>query len=122
MCIRDRFNGFGPILLPMLIAGTGIVWSIIGTFFVRISDNAKNALGAAQNALNLGNWGSIVITAVSAYFLVNYILPETMTLRGFEFTRNGVFGAIIIGLVVGTLMSIITEYYTACLLYTSRCV
>lgn len=109
----DAFNGFGPILLPMLIAGTGIVWSIIGTFFVRVSDTAKNALSAVQNALNLGNWGSIVITAVSAYFLVNYILPETMTLRGFEFTRMGVFGAIIIGLVVGTLMSIITEYYTA---------
>lgn len=109
----DAFGGFGPILLPMLIAGTGILWSIIGTFFVRISDTAKNALAAVQNALNLGNWGSIVLTAISSYFLVQYILPETMTLRGFEFTRMGVFGAIIIGLVVGTLMSIITEYYTA---------
>lgn len=109
----DAFGGFGPILLPMLIAGTGILWSIIGTFFVRISDTAKNALAAVQAALNLGNWGSIVLTAISSYFLVQYILPETMTLRGFEFTRMGVFGAIIIGLVVGTLMSIITEYYTA---------
>ncbi len=109
----DGFGGFGPILLPMLIAGTGIVWSIIGTFFVRISDSAKNALAAVQNALNLGNWGSIVLTAIASYFLVQYVLPETMTLRGFEFTRMGVFGAIIIGLVVGTLMSIITEYYTA---------
>ncbi len=109
----DAFNGFGPILLPMLIAGTGILWSIIGTFFVRISDTAKNALSAVQNALNLGNWGSIILTAIASYFLVQYVLPETMTLRGVEFTRMGVFGAIIIGLVVGTLMSIITEYYTA---------
>src|SRR5919112_2596214 len=61
----------------------------------------------------MGNWGSIILTAIASYFLVNWLLPETMTLRGLEFTKNGVFGAIIVGLVVGTLMSIITEYYTA---------
>ncbi len=111
--VVENFGGFAPILLPMIIAGTGILWSIIGTFFVRISDTVKNGLSAVQNALNLGNWGSIVLTAISAYFLVQYILPEKMTLRDHEFTRMGVFGAIIVGLVVGTLMSIITEYYTA---------
>jgi len=63
--------------------------------------------------LNLGNWGSIVLTAIFSYFLVNYLLPENMVLRGFEFTKLGVFGAIMVGLVVGTLMSFITEYYTA---------
>jgi K(+)-stimulated pyrophosphate-energized sodium pump len=61
----------------------------------------------------MGNWGSMILTAIAAYFIVNYILPETMTLRGLEFTRNGVIGAIAVGLVVGALMSIITEYYTA---------
>ncbi|WP_300675755.1 sodium-translocating pyrophosphatase [Soonwooa sp.] len=109
----DQFGGFAPILLPMLIAGTGIIFSIIGTFFVKISDASGISASKVQNALNLGNWGSIVITAIACYFLVQYILPEKMTLRGLEFTRNGVFGAIIVGLVVGTLMSIITEYYTA---------
>ncbi len=109
----DAFGGFAPILLPMLIAGTGIIFSIIGTLFVKIKDSAGNSVTAVQNALNLGNWGSIVITAVSSYFLVNYLLPETMVLRGHEFTKMGVFGAIMVGLVVGTLMSIITEYYTA---------
>ncbi|MFW2136486.1 sodium-translocating pyrophosphatase [Chryseobacterium sp. TY4] len=109
----DQFGGFAPILLPMLIAGFGILFSIFGTFFVKISDAAGLNPSKVQNALNLGNWGSIVITAIACYFLVQYILPEKMILRGFEFTRNGVFGAIIVGLVVGTLMSIITEYYTA---------
>ena len=61
----------------------------------------------------MGNWGSIVLTAIFSYFLVNYLMPDTMTLRGHEFTKNGVFGAIMVGLIVGTLMSIITEYYTA---------
>lgn len=109
----DQFGGFAPILLPMLIAGLGIIFSIIGTFFVKISDTVGLSTAKVQNALNLGNWGSIVITAIACYFLVQYILPEKMLLRGFEFTRNGVYGAIIVGLVVGTLMSIITEYYTA---------
>jgi K(+)-stimulated pyrophosphate-energized sodium pump len=110
---NDDFGGYAPILLPMLIAGVGILFSIIGTFFVRISDKVGVSTSAVQNALNMGNWGSIVLTAIASYFLVNWLLPETMTLRGLEFTSNGVFAAIIVGLVVGTLMSIITEYYTA---------
>jgi len=109
----DSFGGFAPILLPMLIAGTGIIFSMIGTLFVRINDNEGSSTSSVQNALNLGNWGSIVITAISSYFLVTNILPEKMMLRGHEFTKMGVFGAIMVGLVVGTLMSIITEYYTA---------
>jgi K(+)-stimulated pyrophosphate-energized sodium pump len=109
----DAFGGLSPILLPMLIASLGIIFSIIGTFFVRIAESAGNSTAAVQKALNMGNWGSIVLTAIGCYFLVNYLLPETMTLRGHEFTKNGVYGAIIVGLTVGTLMSMITEYYTA---------
>lgn len=109
----DNFGGFAPILLPMLIAGTGIIFSIIGTFFVKISDSAGISTSKVQSALNLGNWGSIVLTAIGAYFLVMYIMPDTLVLRGHEFTKWGIFGAIIVGLVVGSLMSIITEYYTA---------
>jgi K(+)-stimulated pyrophosphate-energized sodium pump len=109
----DNFGGMAPILLPMLIAGVGIILSIIGTLFVRISDSAGNSTAAVQRALNMGNWGSIVLTAIACYFLVNFVLPPTMNLRGNEFTREGVFGAIIVGLAVGTLMSMITEYYTA---------
>ncbi|SJZ92998.1 sodium-translocating pyrophosphatase [Sediminibacterium ginsengisoli] len=110
---QDQFGGYAPILLPMLIAGVGILFSIIGTFFVRISDSAGINTSSVQKALNMGNWGSIILTAAACAGLVFYILPETMSLRGLEFTRNGVFGAILVGLAVGTLMSIITEYYTA---------
>ncbi|WP_217606688.1 sodium-translocating pyrophosphatase [Chitinophaga sp. GbtcB8] len=109
----DNFGGIAPILLPMLIAGMGIIFSMIGTLFVRISDNAGLNTGAVQKALNMGNWGSIVLTAVVVYFMVQWLLPESMLLRGHEFTKSGVFGAVAVGLVVGTLMSLITEYYTA---------
>ena len=110
---NDAFGGMAPILLPMLIAGLGIIFSIIGTWFVKVSDSAGITTTNVQKALNLGNWGSIVLTAVASVVLVNYLLPESMMLRGLEFTKWGVLGAIAVGLVVGTLMSIITEYYTA---------
>jgi len=112
--LNDTFSGFSPILLPMLIAGTGIIFSIIGTFFVRISESAAVNTSVVQRALNMGNWGSIVLTLIASYFLCTYILPKgDMYIRGFAFTRMHVFGAIALGLVVGTLMSVITEYYTS---------
>jgi K(+)-stimulated pyrophosphate-energized sodium pump len=109
----DNFGGLAPILLPMMIAGVGILFSIVGTLFVRISDSAGVSTSSVQKALNMGNWGSIILTALACVGLVYYILPETMILRDLEFTKWGVLGAIAVGLGVGTLMSIITEYFTA---------
>ncbi|HLA57958.1 MAG TPA: sodium-translocating pyrophosphatase, partial [Puia sp.] len=110
---QDNFGGMSPILLPMMIAGTGILFSMIATLFVRISEDASISTASVQKALNMGNWGSIVLTALASVGLVYFILPETMILRGLEFTKWGVLGAIGVGLAVGTLMSMITEYYTA---------
>ncbi|MEY2761144.1 MAG: hypothetical protein RLZZ96_1044 [Bacteroidota bacterium] len=107
--VTDNYGGFSPVLLPMLIAGVGLLASLVSTFFVRISSETASV----QNALNVGNYMSIAITFVTSYFLVKNILPEYLTLRGTTFTSMDVFYAIIVGLVVGALMSIITEYYTA---------
>ncbi|MFM6982867.1 MAG: sodium-translocating pyrophosphatase, partial [Chitinophagaceae bacterium] len=109
--VADQFNGLSPIILPMLIAGLGLIFSIVGTLFVRIGKDTDSV----QKALNMGNWSSIILTAIASYFLVNLLIPAntTLNLRGFEFTREGIFMAIIIGLIVGALMSIVTEYYTA---------
>jgi len=105
----DKFGGMAPVLLPMLIAGLGLVLSIISSLFVKIKKESDNV----QNALNLGNWLSILLTAVASYFAVKWLLPETMSIRGFQFTSIAVYYSILVGLVVGTLMSLITEYYTA---------
>jgi K(+)-stimulated pyrophosphate-energized sodium pump len=105
----DKFGGLSPILLPMMIAGLGLLFSIVGTWFVRI----KNETDSVQKALNIGNWSSIIFTAIASYFAVTYLLPEKLVHRGYEFTSTDVFIAIIIGLIVGTLMSLITEYYTS---------
>tara|TARA_B100001971_G_scaffold215190_1_gene259704 strand:- start:145813 stop:148053 length:2241 start_codon:yes stop_codon:yes gene_type:complete len=107
--VSDNFDGLSPILLPMVIAGLGIIFSIIGCAMVKIKDDS----GDVQKALNVGNWTSIILTVIASYFLVTWMLPEDLRLRGYEFTRMGVFWAIVVGSIVGALMSIITEYYTA---------
>lgn len=105
----DNFGGMSPILLPMVICGMGILFSIVGTWFVTIKDEKSNV----QNALNLGNWSSMIFTVVASYGVVMWMLPETLSLRGYSFTNLEVFAAICVGTVVGAIMSIVTEYYTA---------
>ena len=112
----DQFNGIGPILLPLVIAGAGIIFSILGTLFIKISGNdAKEA--QVQAALNRGNWGSIVLTGVACYFLIDIMLPATMTMNLFgegavEITSMNVFFAVLVGLFVGGAISYFTEHYT----------
>jgi K(+)-stimulated pyrophosphate-energized sodium pump len=114
--ISDDFGGIGPILLPMAIAGFGILFSILGTMLVKItSETAKEK--QVQRALNIGNWVSIGLTTVACFFLVQYMLPETMTMSFFgegmkEISSMRVFYATIVGLAVGGFISSVTEYYT----------
>ena len=108
--VTDAFGGMSPILLPMVICGLGIVFSIIGTFFVRIKDEKSSV----QNAMNLGNWAAMILTVIAAYFVVAWLLPDgPITLRTMTFNKTGVFMSIIVGTIVGAIMSFSTEYYTA---------
>jgi K(+)-stimulated pyrophosphate-energized sodium pump len=112
----DKFGGLGPILLPMLLAGLGIVFSILGSFLVKVkNDQAREQ--EVQSALNLGNWSSIALTGVASYFLIQWMLPETMTMKFFgkgdvSVSPNEVFYAVLIGLFVGGAISWLTELFT----------
>ena len=112
----DIGNKIGPILLPMSIAGFGILFSIIGTMLVKItSDDAKEA--QVQKALNIGNWVSIALTAIACFFLVKWMLPAEMKMTFFgeglqPISSMRVFYATLIGLFVGGAISSVTEYYT----------
>ena len=114
--IQDAFGGIGPVLLPMAIAGVGIIISLIGTLLVKISSNdAKEA--DVQKALNIGNWASIIMVAVACYGLVTWMLPATMQMDFFgeglqDISSMRVFYACLVGLVVGAGISAFTEYYT----------
>ncbi len=108
--VKDAFGGMSPILLPMVICGLGIVFSIIGTLFVRIKDETSSV----QSALNVGNWTSMLLTVIASFFVVWWMLPNgPITLRSISFNKWGVFFAIVVGTVVGAIMSFVTEYYTA---------
>ena len=114
--ITDNFGGIGPILLPMAIAGIGIIISAIGTMLVKINSNDAKE-DEVMGALNKGNWVSIALVAISCYLLVDYMLPETMQMQFFgegtqDISSMRVFYATLVGLFVGGVISSITEYYT----------
>lgn len=106
---NDAFGGMAPILLPMVIAGLGLLFSALSMQLVRISDEKSSV----QKALNIANWSSIILVVVVSLPLALWMLPETLSLRGYDFTNLDVFYAILTGSIVGALMSWITEFYTA---------
>ena len=92
------------ILLPLILAATGIFCSIIGTFFVRVKDG-----GSPHKALNLGEFLSAALMLLASYFIITQMLPENF---GDNKTNIGVFYSTIAGLIAGLLVGKITEYYT----------
>jgi len=118
--IADSFGGIGPILLPMAIAGFGILASIVGTFFVGISENAPANTNSVQSSLNRGNNLAMLIALACSFGLIKVMLPETIRMTIFKAgsfivlntTSLNVFWAVCIGMVVGYLISYITEYFT----------
>ena len=115
--VAEAFDGMGPILLPLVIAGVGIIASIIGTFLIGIKNNdAKEA--QVQKALDTGNWVAIVITLIASWFLIKWMLPAEMTMEFFgegakTISSTNVFWSSLIGLAVGGLISWVTAYYTS---------
>ena len=85
--ITDNYGGMSTILLPLIISALGIIFSILGSLVIRVQDGAKES--EVQAALNKGNWGSIILTAIACYFLIDTMLPETLQMDFFgEGTRT----------------------------------
>ncbi len=96
------------VTLPLYLAATGIMASILGTFFVRVSDK-----GNPQNALHAGTLSAAVITLSAAWFVIRWQLPESIHLGARLITSGGVFAAAVTGLIGGTLVGLSTEFFTA---------
>ena len=115
---EDNFGGLATLLLPLVISALGIIFSIIATKFIKVSDEGKEA--EVQSALNKGNWGSIIMTAIACYFLIDWMLPDMLSMNFFQdadksatpFASINVFYAVLVGLGVGGGISWMTEYYT----------
>lgn len=113
---QEEFGGIGPlgaVLLPLVLAGIGIVVSIIGTFFVRVKEG-----GNPQTALNIGELVAAGLMLIGAWFAIDYMLPSQWTEKGIltgeerTFYSWGVFVAAIGGLIAGLAVGFITEHYT----------
>jgi len=115
---QDGFGNMGPILLPVVIAGVGILASIVGTFMVKISSNDAGG-SKVQKALDTGNWVAIILTLIASFFLIRWMLPETIQMNFFgesgykEISSMNVFWSACIGLAVGALISMVTAHYTS---------
>ena len=103
----DQFNGLSAVLLPLILAGTGILTSILGTFFVKVKEG-----GDPQKALNLGEFLAAGIMLVASYFIIQWMLPSEWSFNGVSYSSTGVFWATIFGLASGLLIGLITEHYT----------
>ena len=105
-----------PIILPLILAATGIIVSILGTFFVRTKEG-----GNPQAALNIGTFGAGALMVVASFFVIKMFIPETLSIpdpfgaKGgvIQTGYMGVFLATVYGLVAGIAIGMITEYYTA---------
>ena len=95
------------VILPLFIAASGILVSILGTFMVSVKEG-----GDPQKALNQGEFGSSAVMVFVIYFLIQSFLPESFVQSGTEFTSMGVFWATFIGLIAGLGIGLITEHYT----------
>jgi K(+)-stimulated pyrophosphate-energized sodium pump len=113
----DAFGGLGPILLPVFLAGIGILFSIIGSWLVKVGENNANEK-SVYRALNMGNWTALILTGIAAWFAIHWLLPASMSMNFFgqgliAVSPNDVFYAVLIGLFVGGAIAYMTEYYTA---------
>jgi K(+)-stimulated pyrophosphate-energized sodium pump len=104
---QDQLNGLSPVFLPLILGAIGIVTSILGTFLVKVKDG-----GDPHKALNQGELASSIAMILCSYIAINHFMPETWNYGGVEYTSNGVFFAIIIGLIAGLAIGKITEHYT----------
>ncbi|WP_397546368.1 sodium-translocating pyrophosphatase [Rhodothermus marinus] len=109
----DGVHPLAGVLLPMILAGVGIIVSIIGAFFVKVKEG-----GNPQKALNQGEFGAAFVMAVLAYFVIQWMLPDAWTAESplipfTNYTATGVYWAVLIGLAAGVLIGLITEYYTS---------
>ena len=96
------------VMLPLILAGAGILVSIAGTLFVRTKEG-----GNPQTALNSGIFGASAMMVVISYFLISAYVKSPVTLSGLSVDSFDIFMATIVGLGAGIIIGLLTEYFTA---------
>jgi K(+)-stimulated pyrophosphate-energized sodium pump len=96
------------VVLPLALAGVGIIVSILGSLFVKVREG-----GNPQKGLNMGEFGAAGLMAVLSYFIIKEILPDSWISGADSYTSSGVFFAVLIGLAAGVVIGLVTEFYTS---------
>ncbi len=94
------------LVLPMLIAGVGILAAVIGTFFVRTGERADQ--GRLLWALRAGVFGASGLVLIGS--IVAFAVADLLLLEG---SRWNLFFAILVGLIAGQIIGTVTEGYTS---------
>ncbi|UOF94402.1 MAG: sodium-translocating pyrophosphatase [Bacteroides sp.] len=108
--ISDRVEDITPIILPMIIASVGLLATIISIYTVNFN---KKSTYDIQKTLNKTNWIAVILTSLMIFFVIIYLIPSNLLMRNYQFTNLDIYYSIIVGLMVGILITYITEYYTA---------
>jgi K(+)-stimulated pyrophosphate-energized sodium pump len=103
----NEFAGLNAVLLPLVLAGVGIITSIIGTFFVKVKEG-----GDPQKALNTGEFISAAIMLAATIFIAKWMLPDVWSSSGTDYSSTGVILSVVFGLAAGLIIGLITEFYT----------
>ncbi len=96
------------VILPLSLAAVGILVSILGTFLVKTKEG-----GNPQNALNIGTFGAGFLMIIASYFLIDRFMPESVNFGDKSVSGMDVFLSTIVGLIAGTIVGLLTEYYTS---------
>ncbi|HPN31311.1 MAG TPA: sodium-translocating pyrophosphatase [bacterium] len=105
------YGNLGSVIAPMVIAGIGVIFSILGIYFVRSGENATQGelLKALGKGVNASTFLTLIASAGILFLFKNYFVPA----GGTESLWFGLFLATISGLIAGWLIGKITEYYTS---------
>lgn len=101
-------GNYNSVVLPLILAGAGIVVSIAGSFLVRTKEG-----GNPQQALNIGTFGAAGLMVVVSFIIIQILMPGQFQIGDKVYSGMGIFMATITGLIAGTAIGLITEYYTA---------
>ncbi len=99
---------WGTLVLPLVLAAIGIGASILGTYFVRTSEGSD-----PHKALNIGTFAAAGLMAAGSYGSITALAPTEVVLGDTTYTSLGIFIAVVGGLLAGTAIGLVTEYYTS---------
>ncbi len=108
--ISDQIDNIILVILPMIIASIGLISTILSIYITKLK---KESIDTVQKTLNIANWTSILLTMIILFGIIKFIIPYNLLMRNYTFTNMDIYYSMVVGLIVGILITAVTEYYTS---------